>query len=423
MNFRRLLTLFCVICFALMSISLATATAAEKKKTFKIGLMYDLTGGYGPFGTQATNAVELAIEMGNKSGGIKGHEIEYVVLDGQSETNKSVLTVKRLIDLEKVHVVMGGINGAIALAIASVCEENKVPFLTTTPMETFELTLKPKPYWSFRPARSGWEEVSYGLGVAERLAKGKRLAMLFTNISYGKLSNKLAKYFAPQRGLELVAEEPFDIGSPDLGAQISNIMAAKPDVIYITIIEQTGALAVKQMRERGLNVPIVSQGGAAAPQLQNAFKDVYSIPNYVYATAGQADVWELLPKDSPDYKVLAPIASAFEKRYGVKYGAVPVCGTNAFFPLKDAFERALKEDPKFLNKDLQSVRAGIRQKLETLKHFNTGMGCYTMSPENHSGAESGTGILTVHWENGKMVYDQELSKVKALSMAPAKIYE
>ena len=57
------------------------------------------------------------------------------------------------------------------------------------------------------------------------------------------------------------------------------------------------------------------------------------------------------------------------------------------------------------------------------KHVNTGMGYYTMSPENHSGAESGTGILAVHWENGKMVYDQELSKVKALSMAPAKIYE
>ena len=217
MNYRRLLKLFCVFCFGLMSVSPATATAAETKELFKIGIMYDLTGGYGPFGTTATNAVQLGVELVNQSGGIQGHQIEYVVADGQSDPNKSVLTAKKFIELEKVHVVMGGIGGAIALAIAPVCEESKTPFLCTTSSELFELTLKPKPYWSFRPARSGWEEFSYGLGVAERLAKGKRLALLYMNISYGKLGSRLVKYYAPLRGLEVRLKNPMTSAIPIWG--------------------------------------------------------------------------------------------------------------------------------------------------------------------------------------------------------------
>ena len=47
-------------------------------------------------------------------------------------------------------MAIGGISGAIALGIAPVFEESKVPFIAYTPTETFDMNLKPKAYWTFR---------------------------------------------------------------------------------------------------------------------------------------------------------------------------------------------------------------------------------------------------------------------------------
>ena len=129
MKIKRLLALIYTLCLVLILMSATDGMAAESKKPLKIGFMWDLTGGYGPMGQVYQRTASIWAELLNKSGGIKGHPIEYVVADGQSDVNKSILVAKKLIELEKVHVAIGGISGAIALGFAPVFEESKVPFI------------------------------------------------------------------------------------------------------------------------------------------------------------------------------------------------------------------------------------------------------------------------------------------------------
>jgi branched-chain amino acid transport system substrate-binding protein len=410
------------VCF-LTLLTGSVGFAASTAKPIKVGIAWDLTGGYAAMGSQLINTALLWIDMVNKSGGIKGHPIEYVSYDGQSDANKSILAVKKLIELDKVHIVLAGINSAQALAIAPVCADNKVAQVAMSASELVDFN---KTAWTFRPNWSGWEEVQVAQGILRSLRPdAKRLAVMYYNVAYGKLMGKLAEYFAPKRGFEVVAMEKYDFGNPDVGAQISNIIAAKPDVLELHMVEATGSLVLKQLRERGFDKPASSNGSAAGPALEKAFKDVYSQPPYLYVPVSKADIWDMLPKDSVEYKILAPIATAFEKKFPTeKYGVVAQLGTDAMTVTKDAVERALASDPEFLDKDLQSIRTGIRDKLETIKDLNTGAGMYTMTPDNHNGVHPYSHWEVIHYENGNRVWDKDMhNKIKYVPMPPKELYE
>jgi branched-chain amino acid transport system substrate-binding protein len=424
MKCKNTVFIFACICSILAIMPLTNAAAAEKP--LRIGLAWDQTGGYAPMGKEFYNAANLWKDMVNKAGGIKGHPIEFIAYDGQSDANKSILVVKKLIDADKVHVIAGGINAGQVMAMAPICEEGKTPFLNQGASELIDLNSPVKPYWSFRVNVAGaWEEVMFDMGIGRALKpSAKRLANFYYNTAYGKLMGKLCEYYAPVLGFELVASEKYDHGNPDVGAQISNIIATKPDLVLLNMVEATGALALKQMRERGMNMPFMTNGSISAATLEKAFaKDVYSIPPYIYSGASRADVWSHFPKDSPDYKIMAPIAEAYEKQYG-QYGVLPQLGMDSLFVLRDSVERALAEDPKLFDRDLPAVRTALRNQIEKTKNFVAGGGTYTMTADNHNGVHVGSHWAVVHWENGKRVADMELmKKVKLQERPPASFYE
>jgi branched-chain amino acid transport system substrate-binding protein len=397
--------------------------AASSAKPIRVGISWDLTGGYAAMGSSMLNTALLWIDLINKSGGIKGHPIEVVYYDGQTDPNKSILAVKKLIELDKVHVVIAGISGAEVMAIAPVCAENKVAHIAMTASELVDFN---KSEWTFRPNWSGWEEVQVAQGILKALRpNAKRIGIMVYNIAYGKLMGKLAEYYAPMRGLEVVASEKYDFGKPDVGAQLSNIIAGKPDVLEVHMVEATGALAVKQLRERGVDAPISSNGSAATPSVEKAFKDVFSISPFLYCPVSKADIWRMLPKDSVEYKILEPIASAYETKYPTeKYGVVAQLGTDGLTVFRDAAERALAADPNLLDKDLPLIRSALRDKMETIKNLNTGAGLYTMSPTNHNGVHPYSHWEVIHWENGKIVWDKDMhDKIKYFPPPPKSLYE
>jgi branched-chain amino acid transport system substrate-binding protein len=421
MKSKTMVVLLAVSFLMLTIVSLTSA--ASTGKPLKVGIGWDLTGGYAAMGSSMLNTALLWVDMVNKSGGIKGHPVELVSSDTQSDPNKSILAVKKLIELDKVHVVAAGISGAQSMAIAPVCAENRVPHLAMSASELLDFN---KSDWTFRPNWSGWEEVQVAQGILRALRpNAKRIGIMVYNVAYGKLMGRLAEYYAPMRQFEVVASEKYDFGNPDVGAQLSNIIAGKPDVLEVHMVEATGALAVKQLRERGVATPISSNGSAATASVEKAFKEVFSIAPYLYCPVSKADIWRMLPKDSVEYRILAPIASAYEAKYPTeKYGVVAQLGTDALTVFRDAAERALAADPDLLDKDLQTIRNAFRDKIETTKNLNTGAGMYTMSPTNHNGVHPYSHWEVIHWENGKIVWDKDMhDKIKYFPPPPKSFYE
>jgi len=168
-----------------------------------------------------------------------------------------------------------------------------------------------------------------------------------------------------------------------------------------------------------MNKPIMTNGAINMKAVREAFKGPFSIPPYTYSAAQHADVWWQIPKDWPEYKALAPIASLYEKKFNERYGWFQQIAINDLALIANAFERALKEDPNLLNRDLQKIRTVIRDKIETSKDLQAGGGILTLSPTNHNAVIPGTAMATIHFETGKIVYDMNLSKVKLNPPPPA----
>ena len=408
MKHKKLLIIFFNICLFLVFVD---STAAQtSKKPIKVGLMYELTGVYSAMGKDSQNGAMNWIEIANARGGVKGHPIEAISLDAQSDPTKAALTAKKLIEAEKVYTIAGTNGTGVALAVGPVCEKAKIPFITATGSEVFEYTLKP--HWSFRTCTTGWEMDDWGFANLSTLdPKIKNIAVLYQGGAFGKALYDMAVRYAPMRGLKIVAAEKYDPAGSDFGAQISSIMQANPDAVAVYCADMAGPLAMKQMREMGMNKIIVTNGAINTKMVREAFKDTFSIPPYVYSVGVKPDVWWQLPKDSIDYKVLAPIASRFEEKYKEKYGWFHHIAVDNLLLITDSIERALKEDSNFLNRDLQTIRSVIRDKIETVKDLQCG-GVMVGSPENHNVLVTGTAIATFHFEKGEIVYDPKLANVK-----------
>jgi len=379
--------------------------------------MYDLTGRYSAMGKDALNGATVWIDWVNSMGGIMGHPIEYVTLDGQSNATKAALTAKKLIEVEKVYAIAGTNGTGVALAVGPVCEKLKTPYVTATGSEVFEHKLKP--YWSFRVCTGGWELVDWGFAVLKKLdPKIERIAILYQGAAFGKSLYNMAKRYAPERGLKIVAAEKYDPSGTEFGPQIASIMKTDPDAIAVYCADMAGPLAVKQMREMGFDKVMVSNGSLNMKAVREAFKDTFSIPPYIYSCGLLPDVWWQLPKDSVDYKLLEPMAKRYEEKYNDQYAWFSHLAVNGLWLIKDAFERALKEDPNLLDRDLQTIRTTLRDNMESTKGLRTGGGILTVTPINHNGMVPGTAVATFHFENGKVTYDMDLSDIELLPPPP-----
>ncbi len=384
--------------------------AQSSKKPINIGLLYDVTGIYSAMGVDTQKTAKIGAELINQSGGIKGHPVNYIVYDGQSNPTKATLAAKKLIESENIYAIQGCNGTGVALAVGPVCEAAEVPFVTATASEIFEETLKPR--WSFRVTWKGWEQVDLGLGMVKGLnPKATKISVLYQGGAFGKAMYDLAVKYAGKRGLKILAGEKYEPTATDFGSQIMNLMAGDPDAVIVYCADMAGPLAMKQMREMGMKKPIISNGALNMKAVRDAFKATFSAPPYTYSTGTKPDCWWQLPKDSEDYKILEPFAKKYEETYGERYNGIAHLAINALLIIKNAMERSLDADPMLLDKSPKEIRAKLREGIEATKNFSTGDGIFTMTPEDHCGLIPGSAFAPIHWEKGEVVYDKELATI------------
>jgi len=109
-------------------------TTSTTKGPIKIGFIGAMSGPFTKYG--AFEAVNLAVEEINKAGGINGRKIILVAEDGKCDGKEAVNAVNKLINIDKIKIILGGHCTPESLAIAPIVEQNKVIMLasiTTSP--------------------------------------------------------------------------------------------------------------------------------------------------------------------------------------------------------------------------------------------------------------------------------------------------
>jgi branched-chain amino acid transport system substrate-binding protein len=108
------------------------AAAAFAQASVRIGSVLSVTGPAAFLGEDMKAGMELAVEEINAKGGVAGKKIEWVFYDAESQTQKGLTATRRLLDQDKVDMIVGGGNmSGMAIAMLGLTEKASVPFIST----------------------------------------------------------------------------------------------------------------------------------------------------------------------------------------------------------------------------------------------------------------------------------------------------
>ncbi len=235
--------------------------AVQAAEPIKIGSVLRLSAG-AEDGIPAKRGVELAVDEINKAGGINGRKLEVIFEDEKDSPTSAVNAVQKLINVDKVVAIIGPMTSGAALAAAPSANESKI--LLVTPTATSPKVSGAGDYIYRGCSRIDKQAEALTKYVAEHY-KPKTVGILYSNEPYGKGCNDLFSKDFEKLGIKVVATESFMRGAKDFKAQLTNLKAANPDILFIPGYYQETAPAAAQARQLGMNQRIIGVYGDIAP--------------------------------------------------------------------------------------------------------------------------------------------------------------
>ncbi|MGP1675722.1 MAG: ABC transporter substrate-binding protein [Burkholderiales bacterium] len=257
--------------FALLSVIGFTwaAAVAAQTDTLKIGVVSALSGPGSEWGLAQDGAAKIvAMEVNAKGGlkvGNKTYKIEVISYDDQYKAALAVSAVTRLIEQDKVKLVVGPMGSASTVAVKPLYENNKILAIIGAYTEkVFDKDTK----YMFRLFPT---TIEYGTQIVGWLKKNrpglKTVAELEANDETGWASQRLLKGYYENEGYKFVASELFERNTKDFQPLLTRILATKPDIIELgSIPSATAGLVARQARELGFKGQFVKIGGPGVPQ-------------------------------------------------------------------------------------------------------------------------------------------------------------
>jgi branched-chain amino acid transport system substrate-binding protein len=334
----------------LIAASLAFAAmlgGASAQETIKIGALYNLTGGMSSLDGPSLKGAQLAAKQINADGGLLGKQVELIAPDGKTDQQETAKAAQRVLS-EGVVAGIGQSDTTFVMAGAPLFQEKGIPFVTSG------ATHPELPQWvgdHMFMTPFGDDDQSYAIADYTYDTLGARRVVVWTDNSMD-FTKALSAFFNErfkERGGEIVGTDTFMMGDTDFSAQIARLASVDPapDAVFVSAIPSEAGLSVKQIREQGITMPIVSGDGfdtelvASVPGPELADDVYFSTHTY------RAD-------DRPEVK-------KFIEDYQAEYGIEP---ENAFAPLgydammlvADAIRRADSDEPAKIRDALAETR-------------------------------------------------------------------
>ena len=214
---------------------------AQGKQPIKIGMPTVLSGPYTVIGETCRAATQLALDTFNNAGGLDGRKVELIVRDDKAKPDEAARVIREFINNDRVDIILAASTTAGAFAIQEVVRETG-HLCVHTVSETSVLTADPKiraPN-SFRVCRQGIQDSIAAAQAAADLVKTKNLKRWMTvcqDFAYGRAIQAqftgLLKQMAPE--VEIIATAWPKFQAPDYTDVVTQVLSAKPEVIYCSL--------------------------------------------------------------------------------------------------------------------------------------------------------------------------------------------
>lgn len=125
---------------------------AGAQEPIRIGAVLSTTGPIGYAGDPALKTLELYVDQVNAAGGVLGRKLQLITYDDASEAAKTSAFTRRLIESDKVDILIGGSGSGGALSVVPLVEKAEVPFIALASTEALVLPVKK---WVFKTPATG----------------------------------------------------------------------------------------------------------------------------------------------------------------------------------------------------------------------------------------------------------------------------
>ncbi|GHV72952.1 branched-chain amino acid ABC transporter substrate-binding protein [Spirochaetia bacterium] len=325
----------------------------------KIGVFEPMTGANAAGGAMEVEGIRLArdlfptVEVGGKT-----YKVELVVMDNKSDKVEAANAVQRLIDRDKVQVILGSWGSSLAMAGGEIAKDAKIPVIglsCTNPL----VTLGNDYYFRVCFIDPFQGTVMSNYAFTELKAK---TAVIVQEVS-NDYSVGLAKFFVDNfkkltgNDNAILATVNYTTGDQDFSAQLTSIRGLKADVIFAPGNYTESALVIQQARALGITIPIIGGDTWDTPEFIDVGRD--SVEGAVFSTFFAVEYNNSAAAES--------FLKAYHAQYNKEPGAVTALGYDGYLLALDAIKRAGSTSPQ-----------AIRDAIAKTKGFEGAAGIVTL---------------------------------------------
>ena len=341
--------IFSLICSVVMAVILFIpypAFSEMEGDTITLGAAVSLTGKYSTNGMHTKNGYDLGVAIINSTGGItvngKKYKVAIKYYDDESTPARGAQLAERLINQDGVKFLLGPYGSGLTKAMAPITEKYQVPMVEANGASIGLFKKGYKYLFAILSTTEQYLQTAVALAASVHKGSGKkvRIAGAFENDPFSQDISSGVFADAKRLGMKVVIDDKLPQDLNDMSATLTKVKALKPDLLVVSGHAKGAALAIRQIADMKVNVPMLALTHCDSANIIGKFgKDAE------YALC--ASQWDrgLAYKDKY-FGSAEDFAKRFEKEYKYSPPYQAAESAAAVLVYKDAFERAGSLDPK-----------------------------------------------------------------------------
>ncbi len=355
---------------ALVALGALGVTDAQAQAPIKIGSFLAVTGPASFLGDPEAKTLRLYVDTVNKAGGVNGRQLQAVIYDSAGDARQAVTFARRLIEEDKVDIIVGGSTTGETMAVVPLAEEAQIPFIS---LAGANVIVEPVKKWVFKMPHSDRMAVEKIYEDMKKNGKTKA-AVLGGSGGFDQSCRKEAKDLAPKYGITVIADETYAATDTDMTVHLTKIKnTAGVEGIVGCGFGAPTAITARNYRQLGMqNIQFYFNHGVGSQQFIDGAgggAEGMRVPVAALLVADQ------LAANDPQKKVAEDYARAY--RAANNNEAVSTFGGHMY----DGFMIAIEAMKRAGGTD----KAKVRDEIEKTRGFVGADGLYNMSAQDHMG--------------------------------------
>lgn len=356
------------------------AASGGASDSIKVGAVFSMTGPNSPLGVPEKQAVELLVKEINQNGGVNNKQLEVVFEDDKSDNTEAVKAIKKLVTSDKVAAVLGSSGSGPSLGMAEYAGAQKVTLISMAAANQITEPVRPGIFKTPHTDIHGTKRI-YKYLKEKGISK---VAVLYDSNPYGSGWAVQLKKFAPEYGITITAEEKYGTKDPSMSSQLTKIKGTDAQALIIAGTNPGPATIVKEAKQLGLSIPLISSHGSANGKFLELAGDA---ANGVLLVAGKLLVPDQVSDSDPQAKIIKKFVADYKAAYNAPADGFAGYGYDGLNILVEGLKAAGGDTAK------------LPEVLEKVNYVGV-TGEFKFSPQDHNGLSEDSMIM-VEVKDGK----------------------